>query len=264
MGGEDVEQALIDKVVDLLLRARSVLFITGAGMSADSGMPTYRGIGGLYERNTTDEGIPIEEALSGEMLQRRPELCWKYILQIEKACRGARPNRGHEIIAAFEQRIERCWVLTQNVDGFHAAAGTRNLIPIHGDIHRLSCMTCSHGEVVEDYAHLAAAPLCPRCGGIVRPGVVLFGEMLPYAALAELSRQVAQGFDLVFSIGTTSSFPYIVMPVLATHASGGKSVEINPGMTEVSHIVDVKVAAGARAALERIWAAYAARGRAAG
>src|SRR6187549_2898453 len=118
----------IEQASALLASARSALFITGAGVSAASGIPTYRGIGGLYGDKETDEGLAIEEALSGGMFQSRPEVTWKYIHQIERACRGARFNAAHAAIARLERRIARCWVLTQNVDGFHRIAGSTNVI----------------------------------------------------------------------------------------------------------------------------------------
>src|SRR6516162_207500 len=96
----------IGLVVELLRAARSLLFITGAGLSADSGLPTYRGIGGLYDGRDAEENLPIETLLSGQMFSTRPELTWKYLMQVEQACRAARPNRGHEIIAAMERRFE--------------------------------------------------------------------------------------------------------------------------------------------------------------
>src|SRR5262245_15423379 len=139
---------LIDQVVELLRRSRSLLFITGAGLSADSGLPTYRGIGGLYEGRDAEEGLPIETLLSKEVMFTRPELTWKYLLQIEQACRAAGPNRGHEVIAEMESRFERVWVLTQNVDGFHRRAGSRNVIEMHGSLHRLRCMHCPFGQPV--------------------------------------------------------------------------------------------------------------------
>src|ERR1700756_1361535 len=115
----DADHQAIERVVELLRQSRSLLFITGAGISADSGLPTYRGIGGLYNANTTEDGQPIEELLSGPTFRRRPDLTWKYLKQIEQASRGAKFNRGHEVIAQMEARFERVWTLTQNVDGFH-------------------------------------------------------------------------------------------------------------------------------------------------
>ncbi len=235
--------------------AGSVLFITGAGVSADSGLPTYRGVGGLYEQGTTSEGLPIEVALSGDMLRARPELCWKYIHQIERACRDARANAAHEVIASLQASVERGWVLTQNVDGFHAQVGSESLIEIHGNLRRLRCMQCDWEAEVESYAGLESqlgtasaptAPRCPRCNGGVRPDVVLFGEMLPRQALMQLEQQLRIGFDLVVSVGTTSAFPYIAAPVLAARRAGKATVEINPGDTEVSEHVDLRIRAGAK------------------
>ena len=100
----------LDAVASFLKKARSVLFITGAGISADSGLPTYRGIGGLYEDADTPEGIPIEDALSGEMMRRNPGLTWKYIHQIESSSRGASFNRAHAVLAEAEERFERVTV----------------------------------------------------------------------------------------------------------------------------------------------------------
>ena len=111
--------------------ANRVLFITGAGLSADSGLPTYRGVGGLYNQECDEEGLPIEALLSGPMLQARPEVCWRYIAQIETACRGAEPNVGHHFMAWLERQREDVVVLTQNVDGLHRAAGTQQIIEIH-------------------------------------------------------------------------------------------------------------------------------------
>ncbi len=256
---DPLDPELIATVAAALAAARSALFITGAGISADSGLPTYRGVGGLYSSGLTEEGIPIEEALSGVMLARRPELTWKYIFQIESSCRGARANAAHEIIAALERKLPRVWVLTQNVDGFHGDAGSTNLIEIHGNIHTLRCTRCSFRETVADYSGIDIPPTCDSCGALVRPAVVLFGELLPRAPLAALAEQMALGFDIVFSIGTTSVFPYIAKPVFAAKAAGKATVEINPGNTEVSGVVDTRIRAGAKDAMEAIYAAYLAR-----
>ncbi|MHB8899035.1 MAG: Sir2 family NAD-dependent protein deacetylase, partial [Thermoguttaceae bacterium] len=103
-------------VADLVRVSDRILFITGAGVSADSGLPTYRGVGGLYNRGETDDGVTIEEALSGPMLEVRPDLTWKYLWQIGEACRGALPNAAHRIMAELESEKAEVWVLTQNVD----------------------------------------------------------------------------------------------------------------------------------------------------
>lgn len=247
------EADTLDCVARLIADAERILFITGAGISADSGLPTYRGIGGLYHERLTDEGLLIEEALSGEMMQRRPDIAWKYIAQIEANCRGAQPNIGHRIIAALEHEKSGVWVLTQNVDGLHRDAGSRNLIEIHGTVHRLRCTECRHARAVKDYSGLQLPPACPLCGGVLRPDVVLFGEMLPESGLQRLEKLIAHGLDLVVSIGTTSVFPYIAGPVWWADQMGVPSVEINPGETEVSGIVTHRLRLRAAEAMPELW-----------
>jgi NAD-dependent deacetylase len=242
----------VSDIARQLSACHSVLFVTGAGISADSGLPTYRGIGGLYEQETTDDGVPIEVALSGEMFRRDPALTWKYIHQIESSCRDARPNRAHELIALLERRLNRVWTLTQNVDGLHRAAGSQRVIDIHGDVHHLVCTRCGYRWRVESYDGIEIPPSCPECNSLVRPEVVLFGEMLPLDRTKLLQEQLTRGFDAVFSIGTTSVFPYIAEPVLDARRRGALTVEINPDASEVSHIVDYRLRAGAAETMEAV------------
>jgi NAD-dependent deacetylase len=246
-------EVLLDEAAILLGRAKRPLFITGAGISADSGLPTYRGIGGLYNDGLTEEGIPIEEALSGHMLARRPEITWHHIGQIESNCREAGPNAAHRLMAAFEEEKPGLWVLTQNIDSLHRKAGSKNMIEIHGTVHRLLCTVCDFEREVEDYAGLTLPPSCPECRRQVRPGVVLFGEMLPRLALEQLARVMDEEPDLVVSIGTTSVFPYIAHPVWWARQNGVASVEINPGDTEVSMLVSHRLKMGAADALSALW-----------
>ncbi|RKY42594.1 MAG: NAD-dependent protein deacylase [Candidatus Makaraimicrobium thalassicum] len=250
------DNSKIADVAGLLKQCRSILFITGAGISADSGLPTYRGIGGLYNGRTTDEGIPIETALAGEMLATNPSVTWKYLARIEEGCRRATFNRAHEVIAGMERHFERVWVLTQNIDGFHSAAGSRNVIDIHGDMHELFCPGCAWRATVKDYSRLEIPPKCPLCGRIVRPAVVFFGEMLPYDKTQVLFEEMDKSFDIYFSVGTTSVFPYIQEPMLKARSLQRPTVEINPDDTEISSLVDVKISMGAAEALDRIWEQY--------
>ena len=250
------DAACVGQVAALLRGARSILFVTGAGLSADSGLPTYRGIGGLCQPPDPEDGLPIESLLSGTTMRDRPDLTWKYLRQVEEACRGAGPNRGHAVIAEMERHFERVWVLTQNVDGFHQKAGSQNVIDIHGTLHTVRCTRCRHAAEVADYAGFPPVPRCPDCGAVARPAVVLFGERLPARQLEAYQRETARGFDVVFSVGTTSVFPYISAPVLDAYHWKKPSVEINPGDTDVSEFVTVKLRAGAAAALDAIWAAY--------
>jgi NAD-dependent deacetylase len=245
--------SVITEISKLLKSCRSILFITGAGISADSGLPTYRGIGGLYNDKLTEDGIPVEMALAGQTLRTHPEVTWKYLLQIEKNCRNAKFNRGHEVIAQMEKHFERVWVLTQNIDGFHHAAGSRNVIDIHGNMHKLACMSCGWRGAVKDYSLIDIPPRCPDCSAIARPEVVFFGEMLPEDKLVVLERELTRGFDIYFSIGTSSVFPYISQPIISAKQLKRPTIEINPEDTEISDLVDIKLRMRAAEALDKIW-----------
>ena len=239
---------LYDQGARLLQRARRVLVLTGAGISAESGLPTYRGVGGIYQNGPTAEGYAIEEILSGGMFQQRPELTWTYLAALEQHCRGAQPNRAHRILAEWEQRFA-LWVVTQNVDSLHRLAGSRNLIEVHGNLHRLRCTVCGYAEDVASYDGLALPPRCPDCGAVVRPDIVLFNEMLPEAAVLTYERELSRGFDLMVVIGTSAQFPYIAGPVFDAAARGVTTMEINPVRSDLSAVVDLRIPATACQAL---------------
>ncbi|HNX90363.1 MAG TPA: NAD-dependent protein deacylase [Candidatus Omnitrophota bacterium] len=242
----------IKKVAEILTKSKRVLFITGAGVSADSGLPTYRGISGLYNDKNTEDGIPVETALSVVTLRTRPEITWKYIAQIEARCRAATFNKAHEVIAGMDEYFENVTVFTQNIDGFHKAAGSKNIIDIHGDMHRIFCEKCGWKKSIRDFSEIAIPPVCPDCGSLARPDVVFYGEQLPYDKVQKLSKELEKGFDAYFSIGTTSVFPYIQQPIMLARAKGRPTIEINPSDTEVSDIVDIRIRSGAAKAMGEI------------
>ncbi|HYW91109.1 MAG TPA: NAD-dependent protein deacylase [Gammaproteobacteria bacterium] len=246
----------IDAIVDHMLQSARILFITGAGISADSGLPTYRGVGGLYDGRITDDAMPIEEAVSGGTFARRPDITWKYLHEIGAATRGRTCNAGHRAIAELESHFDAVWVLTQNVDGFHRAAGSRNVIEIHGNAGELYCTGCEYTDRVDDYTLLALLPRCPECNGVIRPRVVLFDEMLPQAAVDTLQRELEAGFDMIFAVGTSAVFPYIASPVIRARMQGRPTVEINPAETDLSAAVDYRVPARAAPALSEIARKY--------
>lgn len=228
--------------------------MTGAGMSADSGLPTYRGVGGLYDNVETEEGVAIEQALGGAMFASRPALTWKYISRIEAACRGAQPNAGHAVLARLQARYQHLCILTQNVDGLHRLAGSRDVIEMHGNIHRLLCTACGWHADVDDFSHLDGVlpPRCPVCSSVIRPDVVLFGEMLPARAVARYEAAVADKLDAVVVIGTSAVFPYIVEPVCEASRRAIPAIEINPQETEVSSFCSLTLKSPAAQALPAI------------
>lgn len=248
----------LDRAARILSDAKSVLVITGAGLSADSGMPTYRGITGLYNRDTED-GIPIELALSGETFRRDPALCWKYIRELELACRDAEPNEGHAVLAEWEKRFERFLVLTQNIDSFHRRAGNEHVIEIHGDVNSLHCTVCDWKETnarTDQDDVPWDMPTCKSCGAVARPPVVLFGEQLRSNDVAQYVREIDKKcYDVVMSVGTTSVFPYIASPFLKQAGRAGPSafaIEINPDVTSISHAADLHLRMGAADALRAL------------
>lgn len=249
---------IISEIASLILHAEKILFLTGAGISADSGLPTYRGIGGLYEKKLTDEGVEIETALSGDMLYTNPAITWKYLWQIGRACHNALPNAAHYIITSIQDMKPETWVLTQNVDGLHRAAGNKNLVEIHGHAFDFYCTGCGHQMNAESLLTVYEKepdlpPRCPNCRGLIRPDVVLFGEMLPARAVEKMHWLSHRGNDLVFSIGTSASFPYIIEPVLRAREQGNKTVEINPHSTEISSLHSYTIRLRAAEAMQQIW-----------
>ena len=152
----------LNEIGQRLRAARRVLFVTGAGISADSGLPTYRGVGGLYNGGITEDGMEIEEALSGACFAARPEITWKYLAQIERNCRQVEPNDAHRCIAALE-RDHEVVVLTQNIDGLHGRAGSHGLIEIHGTLAERYCPRC---DAVADADDPEMPPRCRQCGQV--------------------------------------------------------------------------------------------------
>ncbi len=248
----------ISEIAKLILNSDKILFITGAGISADSGLPTYRGVGGLYNDDLTEEGITIEEALSGTMMLKRPDIAWKYLWQIGSACHKAAPNKAHEVISSIQTLKPDTWVLTQNIDGLHGAACTKNLVEIHGNAFSLHCTQCGrekdYNELISDFKDkLVLPPLCLFCGGIIRPNVVLFGEQLPSEAITKLYELIDSNIALVISIGTSGVFPYIVEPIRAANNRNNSTVEINPVTTDISYMFKYRVEMNAAETMEKIW-----------
>lgn len=205
---------LVQKFDQWVTEDRSILFITGAGVSAESGIPTYRGDSGLYNEPDEETGLPMEVIMSGETWQTNPELLMKHLRKVADNCSSAKPNEAHRFISALEERLSRVWVLTQNVDGLHRKAGSKNVIEIHGNAFTMECTAFEeHSWEVSSYDEIAGDIRCPHCGSAGRPAVVLFGESLPDVAVETYERELERGFDVVISVGTSHMLPYIDHPV---------------------------------------------------
>ena len=247
----------LTEIASLFRTAESILFITGAGISADSGLPTYRGVGGIYEQLSTADGISIEEALSATIFEARPDITWKYLWQLGAASARAKPNLAHRAIAKLETTKQNVWVMTQNVDGLHRAAGSKQLVEVHGYIFDLICTKChraySAAEMLHGYkAEVPLPPHCPKCTGVVRPQIVLYEENLSTKVEAALARLGRTSFDMVVSIGTTAVFSYIYRHILRARSSSVPCVEINPAETDISYLYSHRLRMSAVDAMEAI------------
>ncbi len=240
------------KVGTLLSRARRVLFITGAGVSAESQIPTFRGATAAFADGMTEDGLPFEEALSGATFEQNPKLSWKYLSLLELSMRGKLPNAAHHAIARLQAPQRDIYVATQNIDELHQRAGSRNVFELHGNLRRIICTQCSYAVHLETFEALAKLPDCPECNAVVRPAVVLYGESLPLAVLEAFYREQRKGFDLVFSIGTTSLFPYVIEPVVSAARQGIPVVEINPETTPISDLADFRFTGKAGPTLQEL------------
>ncbi len=199
-------------------RPRTVAVMTGAGVSADSGIPTFRGAGGLW-RNFRAEDLATPEAF-----RRNPQLVWEWYEWRRGLIREARPNAAHEALA----RLPEATVVTQNVDGLHARAGSPEIVELHGNIFRVSCVREGKPRMHEEpFPELP--PRC-ECGALLRPGVVWFGEALPEDAVARAVGAIASA-DVLLVIGT-SGVVYPAAGFVGLHK--GLSIEINPETSGVS------------------------------
>jgi NAD-dependent deacetylase len=240
------------KVGGLLKSANRVLFITGAGVSAESQIPTFRGATAAFADGMTEDGVPFEEVLSAETFVKNPKLAWKYLSILELSMRGKVPNAAHLAMAALQTPQRSIYVATQNIDELHQRAGSQNVFELHGNLRRISCTECNYSVHLETFEGIAKLPRCPRCDAILRPDVVLYGENLPLGVLDAFKDEQTKGFDLVFSVGTTSLFFYVVEPVLAAAQRGIPVVEINPETTPISEVADFRFAGPAGQTLRRL------------
>lgn len=213
-------------LAEALRGARSVAVLTGAGISAESGVPTFRDAQtGLWE-NYRPEDLATPEAFA-----RDPGLVWGWYAWRRKLVGGVEPNAGHRALVDLESRVPCFTLATQNVDGLHRRAGSRNVLELHGDISRT---VCSRERVVVDPEGLEGEPpRCPECGSYLRPDVVWFGEALPFEAF-ERAQEEARESDLFLSVGTSSLVQPAASLPQAALSGGATVVEVNPEPTPLT------------------------------
>jgi NAD-dependent deacetylase len=221
---------LSQKLLTRLKNASAVTVLTGAGMSAESGVPTFRGKDGIWENKK------VEALATTQTLENDPQLFWKFYDWRKKLINEVKPNLGHYALVDFERIYEDFLLVTQNVDNLHRTAGKEKIFELHGNIFHTKCSKCDKIPE-ESLSQGPLVPMCNSCGGQLRPDVVLFGENLDEKKLRQ-AQEAAAGSEIFFSLGTSSIVePAASLPYLAK-ANGSYVVEINPEETPLSEHVD--------------------------
>jgi NAD-dependent deacetylase len=226
---------MLEQLATRMRSATRITVVTGAGVSAASGVPTFRGPQGLW-KNFRPESLATAEAF-----QRDPKLVWEWYDWRRQVLSSKQPNRGHEVLAAWSKRYPQFTLITQNVDGFHGRAGTENVIRFHGSIWEVLCWNgCAASPTRwwdETVPYSQIPPECPYCGGLIRPGVVWFGEGID----PEVMRQsvAALDCDIFFTIGTSSVVYPAASLVHEAKRRGAYTVEMNVESTPASGLLDL-------------------------
>jgi NAD-dependent deacetylase len=240
---------LEDGVRELARRISSaarMTVLTGAGVSAASGVPTFRGPGGLWR------DFRPEELATPEAFARDPRTVWEWYDWRRQLVARCRPNRAHEVIALWSRRHSSFTLITQNVDGLHERAGTKNVVRFHGSLWEVSCWNeCREGSWPDETVPFPSLPPpCPYCGGSLRPGVVWFGEAIPVSALE--AADAALDCDVCLVVGTSS----VVYPAAGLAAGarsrGAFTVEVNPEATPASRELDLALPGPAEQILDAV------------
>jgi len=230
-------QALIER----LRGASSVFVLTGSGISAESGLPTFRGVNGLWRTHR------VEELASPQGFARDPRLVWTWYNERNAAHRRAQPNAGHYALSSLEERYRDFTLATQNVDSLHLRAGSRNVLELHGALRTARCTECDAREAL-DSSGLALERIEHSCGGKLRPDIVWFGESLPQQAW-ERANAAADRAEVILVVGTSA----VVYPAAALAMRTSAFVaEINPEATAITNRVDCVVRETAANALPRL------------
>lgn len=220
-----------EKFIQKLKSAESVVFFTGAGISAESGVPTFRGDNGLWKK------FKPEELANFDAFLRNTELVWEWYKYRKQIIANVQPNPGHYAIVELEKIYKSFAVITQNVDNLHRRAGSKNIFELHGNIQHNYCIKCRKNFSDELIVSKPEIPKCDVCGGLIRPGVVWFGEMLPEDQWNGAEKATLAA-DVFFSVGTSGIvYPAASLPYIAKQ-NGAFIVEVNPEPTPITEIAD--------------------------
>ena len=233
----------LKKAKDILRAADRVVFLTGAGMSAESGVPTFRGKDGLWKNFTA------EELATPDAFAKDPKTVWEWYDWRRSLIKPLKPNPGHIAIARIEDR-KNVDVITQNVDGLHFTAGSKNVYELHGNIWKVRCTSCKAEETNRDVP-IEMLPKCKNCGGLLRPAVVWFGETLNPRILS-LSTELLAKADATVVVGTSGLVQPAASMAMYAKSGGSKVIEVNIDRTPNFDLMDVFIVGKAAEVLPQI------------
>lgn len=238
-----------EKLLFALANAQKVAALSGAGISAESGIKTFRDPDGLWAKFNPAELASINGFMAN------PELVWSWYQHRREIVNSAKPNPGHYAIAEMEKLFPQFTLITQNVDRLHQRAGSTKIWELHGNIIENRCFKCSKPFTGDAELPEGVLPKCSHCGGLIRPCVVWFGESLPFSALTA-AEDAAEESDVFFSVGTSAEvYPAANLPIQAKRA-GALTVEVNPNETAISRYMDVCLRAPSGVALPELLSAF--------
>ena len=233
-------ESALTRAGEILAASAYAVALTGAGMSAESGVPTFRGAGGLWTRMGQPSVSGYAQFLAdpaGWWRHQRDPRADPARTEFRRAIDAAEPNPGHRALAAMERAGVLKAVITQNIDGLHQKAGSERVLEIHGSRHKVRCVSCESRWLRSDFAYEALPPICPDCGGLVKGDSVMFGEPIPPLTAAACLREIA-ACDCVIVCGTSATvYPAAGFP-LAVAENGGAVIEVNPSATPLSDMAD--------------------------
>ena len=220
-----------ERLLGALRSAESVAAFTGAGVSAESGVPTFRGDDGIWKK------FKPEELANFDAFIRNPEIVWEWYSHRQRVVGAVQPNAGHYALVELEHRCAKFAVITQNIDNLHRRAGSTTVYELHGNIERNYCISCRKQFSNDEMLMEGKVPRCDRCGGLVRPDVVWFGEILP-SDQWDAAERAARDADVFLSIGTSGVvYPAASLPLIAKRA-GAFLVEVNAEPTPLTDYAD--------------------------
>ncbi|MHB0997715.1 MAG: SIR2 family NAD-dependent protein deacylase [Armatimonadota bacterium] len=235
--------------------ARKVCVFTGAGVSAESGIPTFRDSGGLWEN------YKLEDLVTPEAFARDPVAVWRWHAWLQGLSYSAQPNPAHKVIAAIDAVYPEFLLITQNIDDLHERAGTKRMVKLHGDIMEILCLDRGHLVRVdvpvdsESIVDRESLPRCPQCGGEARPNVVWFGEMLPVEPLYK-AHDFSGDCDLFIIVGTSGAVSGGYGFTESAKYAGALIIEVNPEESALSHLADISIRLPAAEVMSQIFHNY--------